>query len=206
MSRIAGTPIAAEHGQSIESCWRTPLWLASRIRDDVFGGRIELDPCTAPDNPVGALMFYTPADDGLKQPWLGLDTFVNPPFIDSKKWSRKAMAEVASSGQRVVFLAPAAIGTAWLHDLWEYADDGLWLRKRIRYEGICVFKIAKGEPACLLGPDDPIHSALHPQAHKYTEGSPTRGTVLFGLNCTLERLADLGTRASVAPKAQKAAA
>ena len=59
--------------------WRTPRDLFERIQRDM-GIEFILDPCTTPDNPLGTKFFYTSYDNGLKQPWGGLPTFVNPPY------------------------------------------------------------------------------------------------------------------------------
>lgn len=199
MARVPGTPIAAKSATSLESTYRTPADLVGRIRNGPLGGVIGLDPCTAPDNPCDAEQFYTAEDDGLVQPWDTAGTiYVNPPFIIGAKFAARAIETAAlPHAPRIVFLAPAAIGTRWIHDLWEHADDALFLRKRIRFEGVCATKIyVDGEKRpCLLGPDDLVHDLERPESHRYTEGSPTRGTVLFAFNCTLRTLEDLGTRA-----------
>lgn len=163
-------PMRADSATSAASSWRTPQWLVARIRDDVFGGMIELDPCTCDDNPVDAVFAYTPEDDGLVHSWQRYSSiFVNPPFIDAAKWADKAIREARTQKRpHIVFLAPAAIGTKWVHDLWAEADDAVWLKQRLRFED------GNGNRC----------------------GSPTRGTVLFSLNCTLRGLADLGTRAA----------
>lgn len=205
---IPGTPIAADSPTDPQSCWQTPQWLVERIRNDVFHGYISLDPCTNEKNPTGAQRFYTPESDGLRSPWnigyglVGVTTiFVNPPFISAKEWAALCLAESEKPYQpRIVFLGPAAIGTKWLHDLWEQSHDALFLNKRIRFEGVCTFKVGEKEErrACCLGPDAQIHEKTHSEFHRYTEGSPTRGTALFALNCSLHNLADLGTIARAA--------
>lgn len=164
---VPGTPIAAKAQDDPASCWCTPKWLVERIRNDVFGGEIELDPCTTYANPVGAKRIYTPNEDGLLMSWDAKTIFVNPPFILCGKFAEKSLLEVQRFGGALVYLGPAAIGTTWLHDLWRDVDDALFLRKRISFEG-------------------------------GSKGSPTRGTALFALNCSLERLADLGTIARAA--------
>lgn len=195
MTLIPGTPRRAASNTSVESCWQTPQWLVERIRE-ALGGAIDLDPCTTYANPTKAKQILTPAEDGLLNPWPFARTiYVNPPFIDAAKWAHRTLAESRLNHlPRTIFLAPAAIGTKWLHELWESSDDALFLSKRIRYEGICVYKKGKGEPSCCLGPDDLVHAVGHSEYHRYTEGSPTRGTVLFALNGTLRSLSDLGTR------------
>jgi hypothetical protein len=55
----------AEHPNNTQF---TPSYVLDLVREDL-GGLICLDPCTTPDNPVGAARFYTVEDDGLSQPW-----------------------------------------------------------------------------------------------------------------------------------------
>lgn len=208
--RTPGTPIAASSATSPESCWQTPQKLLARIRAGVpqFRNGIDLDPCTSEANPVGAKLFFTVHTNGLIQPWAcqADSIFVNPPFIDAAEWASKSYMESQTPERpALIFLGPAAIGTTWLHDLWERADDGLFLRKRIRYEGVCVFKLGEkpNRKSCCLGPEAEVHDKTHPEHHKYTEGSPTRGTALFAFNCSLEGIADLGTRVLGAVKGQR---
>lgn len=63
-------------------------------------------------------MFYTPENDGLKNPWNvgGGAVFCNPPYgREIGKWVRKAYEE-AQNGQTVVLLIPARTDTAYFHD------------------------------------------------------------------------------------------
>lgn len=89
--------------------WRTP----SKVLDPVrayfracgYEG-IELDPATTDDNPVGAGVFYTVAQDGLVQPWAPLATFVNPPYGRGlRNWCAKIGAE-ARGGCPLIALLP----------------------------------------------------------------------------------------------------
>lgn len=210
---IPGTPIGADSPTSPESCWQTPQWLIKRIKRDVFPGYISLDPCTTDQNPTGARRIYTPENDGLALPWsvAAGDTpatiFVNPPFCDAATWGALSWRESREDYcPMVVFLGPASVGTRWFHDTWALAHDALFIGRRLRFEGVCVHKIPlpvendekPKRKACCLGPDAAVHAKDHPEYHRYTEGSPTRGTVLFSMNCSLERLADLGTIARAA--------
>lgn len=164
---VPGTPRRAKSSTSEESCWRTPRWLVDRIRVQI-GGSIDLDPFSDSSNPTGAKQILTPFEDAFTCEWPFARTiFVNPPFIESAKVAARCITESEKPHKpRVIFLGPAAVGTKWFHDLWARADDALFFKTRLRFED------AKGNLA----------------------GSPTRGTVLFGLNCTLKELADLGTR------------
>src|SRR5436190_18074762 len=54
-----------------------------------LGDIIGLDPCTEPDNPTGAMSFFTVADDGLVQPWHARhwlpSVYVNPPYSKARE-------------------------------------------------------------------------------------------------------------------------
>lgn len=167
MTLIPGTPRRAKSAVSLESCWRTPSWLVERIRGEL-GGAIELDPFTEASNPTKARQILTPFEDGFTCEWPFARTiYVNPPFIEAAKAADRCIAESEKAHRpRIIFLGPAAVGTKWFHRLWKRSDDALFLEQRLRFE----------------------------DQNGNLVGSPTRGTVLFGLNCTLRGLADLGTR------------
>lgn len=55
----------AEHAE--EQVHLTPAYVLEPVRK-ALGGRIELDPCTTPDNPVGADRFFALPDDGASRP------------------------------------------------------------------------------------------------------------------------------------------
>lgn len=74
--------------------WGTPQWVLERVRT-VFGGPIDLDPCTQPSNPTQALQFYTEDDDGLRQEWKGT-VYMNPPYSTPKPWLEKLVKSYQS--------------------------------------------------------------------------------------------------------------
>ena len=45
-----------------------PLYVVEGVRA-AFGGSIGLDPCTEPDNPTSAEIYWTIADNGLGREW-----------------------------------------------------------------------------------------------------------------------------------------
>jgi phage N-6-adenine-methyltransferase len=93
------------------NCLETPPELVERIR--ALLGSIDLDPCTRAENPVGAARFYTPADDGILQPWNAERIFFNPPFGRTiELWVEKA-AIAAQDGAHVVGLVPAHTSSGW---------------------------------------------------------------------------------------------
>lgn len=92
--------------------WATP-WSLVRALEAEFGP-FTLDPCATPAS-AKAPRFYTPADDGLSQPWSGR-VFVNPPFSRIRPWVKKGV-EAALAGALVVMLLPSRTDTDWWHDL-----------------------------------------------------------------------------------------
>jgi len=58
-------------------CQLTPEYVLGPVRE-ALGGTVGLDPCTEPDNPVGAAGFYCLPADGAAQPWSAPTIYVNP--------------------------------------------------------------------------------------------------------------------------------
>lgn len=92
--------------------WETPQWLFERLNDE-FG--FTLDACALPENAKCA-RYYTPAHDGLKQPWDGV-VWCNPPYGRGVgAWVAKAANAVERAGVVVVMLLPARTDTKWFHE------------------------------------------------------------------------------------------
>ncbi len=99
---------------------------------------IDLDPCTTPDNPVGATAFYTFHDDGLNQRWrhgAHACVYVNPPYSrgELQRWADKVVHE-AHAGCEIVMLTPCDLGTRWATSLFdaEFQAMAFW-RGRIAF-------------------------------------------------------------------------
>ena len=91
--------------------WATPPEFFAEL-DAEFG--FDLDVCASPEN-AKCEKYYTPADDGLVQPWRGR-CWMNPPYgREIGKWVRKAY-ESHLEGAMVVCLLPARTDTRWWHD------------------------------------------------------------------------------------------
>lgn len=69
--------------------WQTPPEVVALVHR-VFP-RGFLDPCTAPNNPTGALAFLTKEADGLTSPWGRMPVFCNPPGGLVKEFWRKVV-------------------------------------------------------------------------------------------------------------------
>lgn len=112
----------SHHNEGVGRCdWRTPPDILKRVRK-VFGGPIELDPASAPDNPTGALTFFT--ENGLVREWTPRSSlFLNPPWgreADplrwwvAKLWDRHNRAP--ASCNHSILVCPASVNAKWFHD------------------------------------------------------------------------------------------
>lgn len=111
--------------------WETPQKLFDRL-NAVF--HFNLDAAALPEN-AKCEKYFTPADDGLSQPWKG-NVWLNPPYgRQVGEWVKKAYNEVMRGGaSSVVMLLPARTDTAWYHD---YCTKGfiVHLRGRLKFGG-----------------------------------------------------------------------
>lgn len=109
----------------------TPEYVLVPVRES-FGGWIELDPCTIPDNPTRARRFYTLVDDGLSLPWVDR-TFVNPPYGKVREpWVERCIVE-ATRGYRIVLLMPAATDTRIFQQAAHSADSVVFVKGRLKF-------------------------------------------------------------------------
>ena len=80
--------------------------------------KLKLDPCAAGAHNSCTKRFYTPEDDGLKQPWD--DNFImNPPGYSEDKiieWLEKAVQEVRKHKVLGIGLLPSYTGAEWFQD------------------------------------------------------------------------------------------
>jgi hypothetical protein len=98
--------------------WGTPGKYVHAVKR-VFGGGIDLDPCSNEFSIVGAKVEYAlPGHDGLKESWDFPKIFVNPPYgIDKmrgtsiKNWLYRCAAAHSQHGSEVIALVPVATNT-----------------------------------------------------------------------------------------------
>lgn len=126
--------IAGENTQE----WYTPPKHIAMVRR-VFGRNIRLDPASSPkaNEFVGADVFYTKEQDGLKQDWGFADNvFLNPPYKTMAPWVNKLTHFVYRHYKPAILLANSCTDTDWFHGL--IAQEALnpmvcFVKKRIKF-------------------------------------------------------------------------
>lgn len=129
----------------------TPPYVLEPVRQAL--GSIELDPCTEPDNPTGAVHFYTAATDGAEQPWDAGTIYVNPPYSKARERWVKRCIEAADAGSRVVLLMPSHTDTRLFHLALQTASHVVFIKGRVKF-GILREnrrQQAASHPSCLIG-------------------------------------------------------
>ncbi len=110
----------------------TPNYVLDPVRRDL--GRIQLDPCTEPDNPVGADRFFTPPQDGLMESWDSGAVFVNPPYGKSREpWVLRCIDEGQWRGRRIVLMIPAHTDTKIFQLALSSATAVCFIRGRVKF-------------------------------------------------------------------------
>ncbi len=98
--------------------WGTPLKYVLAVKE-VFGGKIDLDPCSSKYSIVDAEVEYLlPDNDGLKESWNYRTIYVNPPYGADRKrgttishWLGRCAEAHETYGSEVIALAPVATNT-----------------------------------------------------------------------------------------------
>jgi hypothetical protein len=130
----------------------TPEYVLGPVRQ-ALGGRIELDPCTLADNPVGAERFYTVEQDGLTQPWDAATIFVNPPYGKAREpWVERCVT-AAASGSSVVLLMPSHTDTRIFQRAMKSATAVVFIRGRVKFGTLRPNRRqeAASHPSALIG-------------------------------------------------------
>ncbi|MGN6723349.1 MAG: DNA N-6-adenine-methyltransferase [Marmoricola sp.] len=140
----------------------TPGYVLEPVRE-CLGGVIALDPCTTPSNPIGALGFITPPEDGAAEPWTAPTVFCNPPYGEARiRWVRRCI-EAGARGSRVVLLIPAHTDTRIWHEAMQTADQVLFVRGRVKF-GVPRpngRQVAASHPSALIGWNVDFGPAAH---------------------------------------------
>ncbi len=108
----------------------TPSYVIEPIR--ALLGRIDLDPCTEPDNPLGAEQFYAPPQDGCGLLWNAETVFCNPPYGEARgRWIARCIAE--GERRQVVLLIPAHTETKLFQIALQACWSVVFVRARLRF-------------------------------------------------------------------------
>jgi hypothetical protein len=112
--------------KSLSQDWGSPQKYVDAVRQ-VFGGEIDLDPCSNVTSIVKARVEYClPEHDGLTLPWKGRRIYVNPPYgYDRSRgtrisdWLAKCVKAHDEDGVQVLALVPVATNTGhWKKYVW----------------------------------------------------------------------------------------
>lgn len=106
--------------------WATPQDLFDRLNQEFH---FTLDVCALPEN-AKCERYYTPEQDGLKQPWDGV-VWCNPPYSKGNipKWLEKASNEKCT----VVMLLPVSTDTGWFHDYIYGKAEIRFIRGKVKF-------------------------------------------------------------------------
>jgi hypothetical protein len=139
--------------------WGTPHKYVDAVRH-VFGGEIDLDPCSNEFSIVKAKTEYMlPAQDGLRESWNFSRIYVNPPYGADRRhrttirhWLHRCAEAHKRYGSEVLSLVPVATNTRhWKNYVWGRATAICFLydtRLRFLVDGRDV---GKGAPmACAM--------------------------------------------------------
>lgn len=130
----------------------TPPYVLDPVRE-ALGGVIALDPCTTPENPCGALSYFTPPIDGCEQEWyLHRSIFCNPPYGKAReRWVDKCI-EAGEAGRSVVLLIPAHADTRTFQRAASWSDAVVFIKGRVKFGVLRPNRrqVAASHPSALL--------------------------------------------------------
>lgn len=132
---IAGPNSPLHSSRSPE--WYTPPDLARRVYRVLDG--IDLDPAAPVEwtsTAIGAIRYYTPADDGLSHPWHG-KVYLNPPYGRTiAAWMQKAAEEIRNGNTTAaIILWRSSTDTAAWRTITAATSRTCFISGRLRFSG-----------------------------------------------------------------------
>lgn len=111
--------------------WSTPQEFFNEL-DIEFN--FTLDSCATIEN-AKCSKFYTKAEDGLKQDWVGETVFCNPPYgREISKWVKKCYEESKKPNTAVVMLIPARTDTKYFHKyIYHQTKEIRFIKGRLKF-------------------------------------------------------------------------
>ena len=133
--------------------WETPQEFFNAL-DEEF--HFTLDACAVPENKK-CENFYSPDQNGLKQPWTGT-VWCNPPYgRQIGMWAKKGF-ESSQCGATVVMLLPARTDTAWFHNYIYEKAEIRFIRGRLKF-GVSKWNAPFPSMICVFKPEAMEHDA-----------------------------------------------
>ena len=130
-----------------------------------FGGTIELDPasCDAANKVAKARRYFTKETNGLEQEWNANSIYVNPPFCELDKWSKKIKYEAGllnDKKPKEIFVMVPCRETEWMKELLSEATAMLMPHRRTQFWSKKKERIFIRDATVLLyfGPKEKIHN------------------------------------------------
>ena len=111
--------------------WGTPQLLFNQLNEEFH---FDLDVCAIKEN-AKCEKFFSPEDDGLKQPWYG-NCFMNPPYGSVIKfWIEKAYKESLYNEKVniVVGLLPSRTDTKYFHSFIYNKSEIRFIKGRLKF-------------------------------------------------------------------------
>lgn len=111
----------------------TPDYVLEPIRSLLNG--IDLDPCTEPDNPCKARLFYCLPQDGCSLPWDSRNVFCNPPYGEARnRWVDRCIE--SGHVRPTILLIPAHTETQTVQRALRACFSVIFVQSRLRFGAV----------------------------------------------------------------------